>query len=235
MRLDHYLVNAGLVHSRSKAQQLIKSGAVTVDGLVVDKAAFRIAEQTVDVTENMPYVSRAALKLKGFLPLVPFECKGISALDIGASTGGFTQVMLEEGITHVDAVDVGRQQLHPTLKSDPRITSIEQTDIRNFFPEQRYELVTSDVSFIALHHILADVDRLAEHWIILLFKPQFEVGRDAQRDRRGVVTDTGAIERARSAFESACDALGWQLRISADAVISGKEGNLEICYCYEKC
>lgn len=234
MRLDHYLVDAGLASSRTKAQQLIKSGAVTVDGTVVKKPAYSIEGQGVEVTETMPYVSRAALKLKGFLPLVPFSCSGLSALDIGASTGGFTQVLLEAGADHVDAVDVGRAQLHPTLGNDSRVSSIEQTDIRNFFPDRTYDLVTSDVSFIALHHILKDVDRLAAKWIILLFKPQFEVGKEARRDRRGVVTDQEAIERARSDFETACAAFGWQLHIKADAVISGKEGNLETCYCYEK-
>lgn len=234
MRLDNYLVSDGLAATRSKAQQLIKSGAVTVNGTVVKKAAFTVEGQSVVVTEPMPYVSRAALKLKGFLPAVPFSCLGMSALDIGSSTGGFTQVLLEAGAAAVDAVDVGSGQLHPTLQSDPRVRSFEQTDIRRFFPERTYDLVTSDVSFISLHHILADVDRLSARWIVLLFKPQFEVGRDALRDRRGVVTDTDAIIRACRAFESACEALGWQLRVSADAVISGKEGNLETCYCYEK-
>jgi 23S rRNA (cytidine1920-2'-O)/16S rRNA (cytidine1409-2'-O)-methyltransferase len=234
VRLDNYLVDNGLAPTRSKAQQLIKSGAVTVDGTVVKKAAFSVEHQAVAVTEPMPYVSRAALKLKGFLPALPFRCGGMSVLDIGASTGGFTQVLLEAGASSVDAVDVGSAQLHPLLRGDPRVRSFEQTDIRRFSPGRTYDLVTSDVSFISLQHILADVDRLAARWIVLLFKPQFEVGRDAQRDRRGVVTDADAIERARSAFESACEVLGWQLRLSADAAISGKEGNLETCYCYEK-
>lgn len=234
MRLDHYLVDAGLASSRTKAQQLIRSGAVTVDGAVVKKPAFAIDGRDVAVTEAMPYVSRAALKLKGFLPLLPFSCVELSALDIGASTGGFTQVLLEAGAAHVDAVDVGKAQLHPILRDDPRVSSIEQTDIRRFFPERTYDIVTSDVSFISLRHILNDVDRLATKWIVLLFKPQFEVGKETRRDRRGVVIDTEAIERARSDFESACAALGWELCAKADAVISGKEGNLETCYCYEK-
>ncbi|MEJ2469307.1 MAG: TlyA family RNA methyltransferase [Campylobacterales bacterium] len=234
MRLDHYLVDAGLAATRSKAQQMIKSGTVTVDGSVVKKTAFSVTGQAVEVTEEMPYVSRAALKLKGFLNALPFSCKGMTALDIGASTGGFTQVLLEAGAERVDAVDVGTDQLHPTLKNDPRVRSFEQTDIRRFDSEEIYDVITSDVSFISLHHILDDVDRLASRWIVLLFKPQFEVGREAERDRRGVVTDTAAIAKAMASFEAACEKRGWKLRAKEEAAIAGKEGNSETCYCFEK-
>jgi len=234
VRLDHYLAEAGLAPTRSKAQQLIKAGSVTVEGTVVTKPSFDVQEQDVAVTEAMPYVSRAALKLKGFLPLLPFGIGGMAALDIGASTGGFTQVLLEAGAESVDAVDVGREQLHPDLRADHRVRSFEQTDIRRFHPGRRYDLVTSDVSFISLHHILDDVDRLSAHWIVLLFKPQFEVGREASRDRRGVVTDTAAVAKAVAAFEAACASRGWELRAKARAVIAGKEGNSETCYCFEK-
>jgi len=234
VRLDHYLVEAGLAETRSKAQQLIRSGAVTVDGSVVSKPAFAVAGQEVAVTEPLAFVSRAALKLEGFLPMLPFSCKGLNALDIGASTGGFTQVLLEAGAAHVDAVDVGTGQLHPMLRGDVRVRNLEQTDVRRFVPGHTYDLVTSDVSFISLLNILDDVDRLAEHWIVLLFKPQFEVGREAKRDRRGVVTDKAAVEQAMSAFEHACSEKGWRLQAKAEAAIAGKEGNSETCYCYEK-
>jgi len=234
VRLDHYLVEAGLAETRTKAQQLIRSGAVTVGGSVVIKPSFAVSEQEVAVTQPLAYVSRAALKLKGFLPSLPFSCVGLECLDIGASTGGFTQVLLEEGAAHVDALDVGTGQLHTTLRSDERVRNLEQTDIRRFAPGQTYDLVTSDVSFISLLHILDDVDRLAGHWIVLLFKPQFEVGREARRDRRGVVTDAAAVEKAMAVFENACEAKGWLLRAKEEAVIAGKEGNSETCYCYEK-
>lgn len=234
MRLDHYLVDAGMAPTRTKAQQLVKEGAVKVDGETVCKPAFAIEDQRVEVTEAMPYVSRAALKLKGFLPQLPFACAGMDVLDIGASTGGFTQVLLEEGAARVTAVDVGSDQLHLLLRDDPRVESVERTDIRHFTPGRRYALVTSDVSFISLHHILDDVERLAERWIVLLFKPQFEVGRDAARDRRGVVTDIRAARAAAERFEAACAARGWRLHAKADAAIKGKEGNSETCYCYER-
>ncbi len=234
MRLDRYLVEAGFCESRTKAQELIRGGAVRVGGAVVTKPSAAVENAAVEVAETPRYVSRAALKLKGVLPDLPFSVEGMHALDIGASTGGFTEVLLEAGAASVDAVDVGRDQLHPSLRADARVRSFEQTDIRRFEPGRTYDLVTSDVSFISLHHILADVDRLAARWIVLLFKPQFEVGREAKRDKKGVVTDRGAVDAARSRFEAACEALGWKPVLHRLAKISGKEGNLEECYCYEK-
>ena len=234
MRLDQFLVEQALAPTRSKARELIKSGGVRVDGVVVEKPAYAIARQRVEVTQERQYVSRAALKLKGFLPQLPFSPEGMYALDIGASTGGFCEVLLETGVRGVDAVDVGKDQLHPTLRADARVRNFEQTDIRRFVSERRYDLVTSDVSFISLHHILDDVDRLAARWIVLLFKPQFEVGREAKRDKKGVVTDERAIAKAQAAFEEACTAKGWSLIRHRPAGISGKEGNIEECYCFEK-
>ncbi len=234
MRLDRYLVEQALAQTRSKAQRLIKEGSVKVDGAVATKASLEIETQKVEVSNPDRYVSRAAHKLKGFLPMVPFAVTGMEALDIGSSTGGFVQVLLEAGAVSVDAVDVGTGQLHPSLRGDPRVRSFERTDIRRFAPGRTYELVTSDVSFISLTHVLEDIDRLASRWIVVLFKPQFEVGREARRDRRGVVTDEKAIERARAHFEAACAARGWRHVADAPAAITGKEGNRETCYCYEK-
>lgn len=234
MRLDHYLVETGRVPTRSKAQQLIRSGSVRVDGAVVCKSAFSVGSGRVEVSDAPQYVSRAALKLEGFLPVLPFSCEGLTALDIGASTGGFTEVLLVSGVLSVDAVDVGTDQLDDRLRNDPRVRDIPQTDIRRFESERRYDLVTSDVSFISLLHILDAVDRLASHWIVLLFKPQFEVGKSAKRNRKGVVTDDKAVAAAQARFESACAERGWHLRAKEAAAVSGKEGNVETCYCYEK-
>ncbi len=228
------MVEQGLAETRSKAQQLIKSKSVLVNDRVVEKNAMEITDQKVSVVGDDPYVSRAALKLKSFLPLLPFTCKDREVLDIGSSTGGFTQILLEEGARQVDAVDVGRDQLHATLRSDPRVRSFERTDIRTFDPQRTYDLVTSDVSFISLEMILGDIDRLASQWIILLYKPQFEVGREVKRDKNGVVTDDKAIGRAMMHFEDACSILGWRLVEKERAHIKGKEGNIEYCYCFEK-
>ena len=177
MRLDSYLVEIGLTESRNKAQQLIKDHAVSVDGKIIDKVSFEADEtMTVTMADNAQYVSRAAIKLKGILPFTQWDLTGLNALDIGSSTGGFTQVLLEEGAAHVTCVDVGSDQLHPSLRSDSRVTVFENTDIRNFLPEKTYDIVTCDVAFIPLELVLESIDRLSAHRIIILFKPQFQVG-----------------------------------------------------------
>lgn len=234
MRLDQYLVGRHALYSRNKAQEMIKAGEVAVDGRIIMKPSFQVDGNDVKVVANDRYVSRAALKLKSFLPSLPFDISGCEALDIGASTGGFTQVLLEEGALHVVAVDVGRDQLHPKLKDDSRVTSVEKTDIRKYEAKKKFDIVVSDVSFISLLHILEEIDRLASRWIIVLFKPQFEVGREVKRDKNGVVNDKKAIERAMLKFEDACRVRRWELTAKEASSLSGKEGNIEYCYCFRK-
>lgn len=235
MRLDQYLVEEGHVESRTKAQQLIKEGHVLVDDKVQKKPSFKVSDETIVIENVEMYVSRAALKLKGFVPHLPFSIEGLSVLDIGSSTGGFTEISLLSGAKHVTAVDVGTDQLHPSLRHHEKVTSIEQMDIRAYENSVGFDLITSDVSFISLHHILDKVDTLAKRWIILLFKPQFEVGREVKRDSNGVVLDKKAIAKSMLAFEDACHILGWKLHVKLPAMITGKEGNVEECYCFEKC
>ncbi|HQS66239.1 MAG TPA: TlyA family RNA methyltransferase [Sulfuricurvum sp.] len=235
MRLDSYLVELGLVESRNKAQQLIKDHAVSVDGKIIDKVSFEADEtMTVTMANNAQYVSRAAIKLKGILPFTQWELTGLNALDIGSSTGGFTQVLLEEGIAHVTCVDVGSDQLHPSLRSDSRVSVFENTDIRTFAPEKTYDMVTCDVAFIPLELVLESIDRLSSRNIIILFKPQFQVGRDVKRDKNGVVKDNSAIGKAMIKFEDTCSLLGWKLIAKEIAHIAGKEGNQETCYGFIK-
>lgn len=235
MRLDSYLVENGLVESRNKAQQLIKENAVSVDGKIVDKVSLDIVEgMVVEVADTEMYVSRAAIKLKGFLPYTEWNIKGLRALDIGSSTGGFTQILLENGVASVTCVDVGSDQLHPSLRSDPRVSVYENTDIRTFSSEEPFDLVTCDVAFIPLELILESIDVLASRYIILLFKPQFQVGREVKRDKNGVVKDDKAIGKAMIRFEDTCALLGWKLVAKEVAHISGKEGNQETCYGFVK-
>ncbi|MFA5454349.1 MAG: TlyA family RNA methyltransferase [Sulfurimonas sp.] len=234
-RLDNYLVENGLCESRNKAQALIKEGFVSVNGEQIIKSSYALKESDkVAVKEHKEYVSRAAFKLSAFLDELSLDVKGMSALDIGASTGGFTQVLLECGVAEVTAVDVGREQLHVSLKNDERVHSYESCDIREFESEKKFDIVVSDVAFISLLYILDDVDRLAKNKIILLFKPQFEVGREAKRDRNGVVTDEKAILNAMIKFEDACRFKGWRLVLKSASKLTGKEGNLEYCYFFEK-
>ncbi len=235
MRLDSYMVEIGLTESRNKAQQLIKDHAVSVDGKIIDKVSFETDESMkVEIADVALYVSRAAIKLKGFLPYTQWDLNGLNALDIGSSTGGFTQVLLEEGVKSVTCVDVGSDQLHPSLRSDPRVSVHENTDIRNFTSETPFDIVTCDVAFIPLELILESIDRLASKYIIVLFKPQFQVGREVKRDKNGVVKDNHAIGKAMIRFEDACALLGWKLIAKEMAHISGKEGNQETCYGFIK-
>lgn len=235
MRLDSYLVENGLVESRNKAQQLIKEHAVSVDGKIVDKVSYDVAEgMAVDIADTELYVSRAAIKLKGFLPYTEWDLKALNALDIGSSTGGFTQVLLENSVASVTCVDVGSDQLHPSLRSDPRVSVHENTDIRVFSAETPYEIVTCDVAFIPLELILESIDRLASKYIVLLFKPQFQVGREVKRDKNGVVKDDKAIGKAMIRLEDACALIGWKLIAKEVAHIAGKEGNQETCYGFVK-
>ncbi|NPA29241.1 MAG: TlyA family RNA methyltransferase [Epsilonproteobacteria bacterium] len=233
MRLDRRLVAEGLAQSRTRAQALIKEGKVLVEGRVVRKSAFEVEPHTpVTLSEADRYVGRAAKKLEGLLKSYPVAIEGKRCLDVGASTGGFTQVLLEKGALSVTALDVGRGQLHPSLKSDGRVISLENTDIRAFESETPFEVVTCDVSFISLRKILPALDRLCDGVAILLFKPQFEAGPEARRNSRGVVVEDEAVTAAMRAFEAEASALGWRLMVRAPSVLPGKEGNREWFYVY---
>lgn len=235
MRLDSYLVDASLAGSRTKAQGIIKDGLVSINAKVIKKSSHKVeSEDIVEVAGHKEYVSRSAYKLKGFLDELSLDAKGLVALDIGSSTGGFTQVLLEYGAKEVSAVDVGSRQLHELLKNDNRVHSYENCDIREFKSEKTFDLVVSDVAFISLLNILDAVDELANDKIILLFKPQFEVGREVKRDKHGVVLDEKAIEKAMNKFEEECINKGWKLILKQASTLTGKEGNLEYCYYYEK-
>ncbi len=235
MRLDNYLVVKGLSQSRNKAQEIIKAGLVHVDGKLAKKPALQVQENDeVKIEEHKAYVSRAALKLDEFLNEIGLHVKNKTALDIGSSTGGFTQVLLERGVKEVSCVDVGHDQLHHSLRTNERINVYEGCDIRKFASDKLFDLIVSDVAFISLFYILDDVDRLGSKDIILLFKPQFEVGREVKRDKNGVVQDKKAIANAMIKFEDACRLKNWQLVKKSPSKLTGKEGNLEYCYYFKK-
>ncbi len=233
MRLDGYIVKELGVQSRTKAQNYIKQGYVSVDGIVVTKSAFDIEDQKVVLQEFKDYVSRAAFKLSNFLNEIDIVLQEKEALDIGSSTGGFSEVLLENGVKSITAVDVGKDQLHPKIKTDARVKVYEQTDIRDFSHDP-FEVVVSDVSFISLLKVMDKIDELAYKDIILLFKPQFEVGLHVKRDKKGVVKDQKAIQKAMFAFEDKATLLGWKLIKKSPSAITGKDGNLEYCYYFVK-
>ena len=236
MRLDSYLVENGFFESRNRAAAAIKDGLVSVDGRVVIKPSFNVAASvSVEVKESKFYVSRAAKKLEEYLKEFALPIEGARCLDIGSSTGGFTQILLENGARSVDCVDVGREQLHSSLRENSRVSVFEETDIRDF-KALPYDLIVSDVSFISLLKIVDSVDSLSSEstTISLLFKPQFEVGLGVKRDSKGVVVDQGAIERARRDFEQKTKELGWRVVDNRASRVSGKEGNIEYFYTFKK-
>ncbi len=236
MRLDLYLVTNGYTFSRNKAQELIKKGYVKVNEKIIKKPSFMVEQDDkVEVLKTQEYVSRAAYKLKNYLDKYSLSFENKNVLDIGSSTGGFTQVSLEKGAKKVVSVDVGNNQLHFSLRDNPKIEVFENTDIRDFQYPKKFDIVVSDVSFISLLKILDKIDSLIEKGeIILLFKPQFEVGREVKRDKRGVVTDKEAIKKARSDLEKEIKKLNWKLLRSEESSIKGKEGNIEYIYHFVK-
>ncbi|RUM76070.1 MAG: TlyA family RNA methyltransferase [Sulfurovum sp.] len=236
MRLDKYLVEEGYFESRNRAHEAIKAGQVLVDGKKA-KPSMKIDENTVvEVADAKFYVSRAARKLENFLAEYPMNFKGKRALDIGSSTGGFAQIVLENDVESLDCVDVGSEQLHISLRNNDKVSLHENTDIRDFRDDEGFGLITCDVSFISILQIIDDIDRLCQEGtdIIILYKPQFEVGKDTKRDSRGVVQDLDAIVRRKEAFEAETKKLGWEEKAQALSRVQGKEGNQEYLYHFKK-
>jgi 23S rRNA (cytidine1920-2'-O)/16S rRNA (cytidine1409-2'-O)-methyltransferase len=236
MRLDKYLVEEGYFESRNRALDAIKAGVVTVDGKRPKPSAKIDKNSVVKVADEKFYVSRAARKLENFLDEYPLDFSNKRALDIGSSTGGFAQIVLENGVASLDCVDVGREQLHISLRSQERLSLHEETDIRDFQSDEAFDLVTCDISFFSILQIAEDIDRLAKAGsdIIILYKPQFEVGREVKRDSRGVVVDLDAIARKMELFEAEAKSLGWELKYKALSKLTGKEGNQEYLFYFVK-
>jgi 23S rRNA (cytidine1920-2'-O)/16S rRNA (cytidine1409-2'-O)-methyltransferase len=233
-RLDVLLVEKSLAPTRSRAADMIRLGAVSVGGVKAVKPGMLVAcDSPIEVaSEALPYVSRGALKLEAALESFDFGVKGRVALDLGASTGGFTEILLARGAAKVYAVDVGTGQLHAKLKADSRVVSLEGTDARavdSALIEEAVGAIVADLSFISLTKALPAALRLAAPgaWLIALVKPQFEAGREAV-GKGGIVRDP---ERRREAlagvrrFISATP--GWTVTHEMVSPILGKDGNEE--------
>jgi 23S rRNA (cytidine1920-2'-O)/16S rRNA (cytidine1409-2'-O)-methyltransferase len=236
MRLDKYLVEEGYFESRNRANDAIKAKKVRINGKVA-KASAKIDENSVvEVEDEKFYVSRAARKLENFLAEYAMDFKNKRALDIGSSTGGFAQIVLENGVASLSCVDVGKDQLHISLRDEERLSLYEETDIRDFQSEEAFDLITCDVSFISILQITDDIDRLSQRGtdIVILYKPQFEVGKGVKRDSRGVVQDSDAIARRKEEFEAQASKLGWDEKYQSESRIQGKEGNQEYLYHFVK-
>lgn len=231
-RIDVLLVERGLFDSRARAQAAIAAGRVTVNGRVVAKPSEAVDEDAVLAAEAAhPWVGRGALKLDHALALWPVPVEGRVVLDVGASTGGFTEVCLSRGAARVYAVDVGRDQLHPTLAGDPRVVALSGTDARALdaaLIPQAPDLIVTDVSFISLAKALPAALALAGPGadLVALVKPQFEAGRD-RVGKGGIVRDE-AVRRETLADAAAwLESEGWTVRATADSPITGGDGNAE--------
>ena len=232
-RLDQLLVARGLVQSRARAADLIARGAVRIAGELAAKAGQLVAaeaEVAVDPAANA-HVARSGAKLAAALARFELDAHGVTALDIGASTGGFTQVLLEAGARKVYAVDVGHAQLHDSLRSDPRVVSLEGQDARGLSRVQIAEpvmAIVADVSFVSLRHVLPEPLRLAAEgcWLVALVKPQFEAGRDAI-GKRGIVYEEAVRQGAVQGIVSFLEGAGWRIVGDLQSPLPGKEGNIE--------
>jgi 23S rRNA (cytidine1920-2'-O)/16S rRNA (cytidine1409-2'-O)-methyltransferase len=231
-RADRLLVTLGLFESRASARAAIEAGLVRADGVQVTKPAQDIsADAVIEADPAHPYVSRGGLKLAHGLEAFGIDPAGQACLDIGASTGGFTEVLLLNGARHVTAVDVGRGQLHPRIAADPRVTNLEATDARSLTPDRLPEaptLLVCDASFISLEKLLEVPLSLAAPGadFVGLFKPQFQVGRD-HVGKGGIVTDLAAADAAAERFEVWMKEKGWPIHAWTASPISGGDGNAE--------
>lgn len=225
-RLDQRLVDLGLAPSRARARALIEAGAVRVGGRPVTRPAAR-AEGEIRVTEPFPWVGRGALKLLHALDRFGLTPEG-RALDIGASTGGFTQVLLALGAAHVTALDVGRGQLHRSLRADPRVTVLEGVNARALPPLEPPDWITADVSFISLKLALPPALALARPGAVLvaLVKPQFEAG-PAHVGKGGIVRDSAVHARVCDEMAAFLGAQGWKVLGLTESPIEGGDGNRE--------
>jgi 23S rRNA (cytidine1920-2'-O)/16S rRNA (cytidine1409-2'-O)-methyltransferase len=231
-RADRLLVARGVFESRARAQAAIEAGRVIADGRPIRKASEEISPTAAIAADPAhPYVSRGGIKLAGALDGFALDVAGRICLDVGASTGGFTEVLLARGARHVYAVDVGRGQLHARLREHERVTSIEQTDIRgpdivSHFPEPP-DFAVIDVSFISLKLVLPCVDRLLRPGarIVALIKPQFEA--DRRTIKKGIVRDNAVHAAICGDIARFMSDLAWQVGDTMVSPISGGDGNRE--------
>ncbi|MFZ0844480.1 MAG: TlyA family RNA methyltransferase [Pseudolabrys sp.] len=230
-RIDRLLVERGLFDSRAKAQAAIEAGLVLADARVVRKASEEIArDANLQASAAHPYVSRGGVKLAAALDHFGFDPTTRICLDVGASTGGFSQVLLARGAALVYAVDVGHGQLHQSLRARPELVSMEETDIRNLSAAQLDEapdLVVIDVSFISLKLVLPAALALAKFpaQLVALIKPQFEAGRAALK--RGIVRDAGVQAAVCDEISAFVASLGWRVLGVMPSPITGGDGSVE--------
>ncbi len=237
MRLDIFLHQNHFTQSRNQSIELIKSGSVSVNGRIVLKPSFLVAHSKgtakaqnprIEILKKDIFVSRAGEKLDSFIKAHSLDFSDLSVLDIGSAKGGFAQVALKYGAKSIVCVDVGSNQFDLALRSNPKIFVYENCAIADFQSESHFDFVLCDVSFVSLNHILPDIKRLCGDKALLLFKPQFEVGKNIKRNKKGVVVDKSAILNALDSFKATLQANDFTILCAESCAIKGKEGNEEI-------
>ena len=235
-RLDQALVNQGLVRSRSQAESYIKLGEVKVDGVVVSKPGFLVSDNNrLEVVAQTQYVSRAALKLASVADIFKLNFNGKVVLDVGSSTGGFTDFALRHGATKIISVEIGKNQLHPELQGNPSIELHEQTDIRSVNKlSSQPDIVLADVSFMSLRDILPHVAKLvnSKTQLVMMVKPQFEADTQGLK-HKGVIKNDRVRRDILKSFEV------WAQKTfviidKADSGVAGSKGNQERFYLLQK-
>jgi len=239
-RLDSLLVSRGLTHSREQAARLILAGLVTVNGVLIDKRG-KVVKTDASLALDSPsssFVSRAGGKLAAALDTLNLSCQGVIAMDVGASTGGFTDCLLQRGAGRIYAVDVGYGQLDYTLRTDPRVVVLERCNIRwldrKTVPES-IELAVIDVSFISLKLVLPCVLRFLSEkgTVVTLIKPQFEVGKGLV-GKGGVVRDETQRHEVKQEIITYAETIGLRFLGALDSPITGRKGNKEILASFKR-
>lgn len=235
IRLDNLLVDRKMVESRSQAESYIKLGKVAVDGIKRAKPGFFVdVNSELKILQQVQYVSRAGLKLESVAKKMRIDFRNKTVLDVGSSTGGFTDYSLKNGANKVIAVDVGTDQLHPKLRLNKKVELHEKTDIRNFKTDQKIDVVVIDVSFISIKEILPSVVNLSNKntKIVAMVKPQFEAGRNGTVN--GVVKNNSYRRKILQDFENWCRSNNLYIENKRDSEVKGTKGNQERFYILRK-
>lgn len=235
IRLDNLLVDRKMVESRSQAESYIKLGKVTVDGIKRTKPGFFVdVNSELKILQQVQYVSRAGLKLESVAKKMRIDFRNKTVLDVGSSTGGFTDYSLKNGANKVISVDVGTDQLHPKLRLNKKVELHEKTDIRNFKTNQKIDVVVIDVSFISIKEILPSVVNLSNKntKIVVMVKPQFEAGRNGTVN--GVVKNNSYRRKILQDFENWCRSNNLYIENKRDSEVKGTKGNQERFYILKK-
>ena len=235
IRLDNLLVDRKMVESRSQAESYIKLGKVAVDGIKRTKPGFFVdVNSELKILQQVQYVSRAGLKLESVARKMRIDFRNKTVLDVGSSTGGFTDYSLKNGANKVIAVDVGTDQLHPKLRLNKKVELHEKTDIRNFKTYQKIDVVVIDVSFISIKEILPSVVNLSNKntKIVAMVKPQFEAGRNGTVN--GVVKNNSYRRKILQDFENWCRSNNLYIENKRDSEVKGTKGNQERFYILRK-